>query len=245
MSGQPCPGNCNARYWRAQEAYAAALAAYDPLDPRTSRPDPPDAEPRSWGEPVWCAEHTAQVRRELASLDDLVPLLLRTADGYESRPRTEKVGGTAEPGSPSPAADTLDELDRLLQLWERGYRELRGWPSPPPRGDDADRRTTSIAWLMSHLAGILSSDYATEFGRDVLGWRRILVHQTKAGARRLTLPLRCPPPAGCGLLTLTWTEGTDRVECANPGCGRIMSRAAYEDEVAAAARAVKVLSVPT
>ncbi len=239
MSGdQPCPGTCNARFWKARDAYDGELAAYDPLDPATSRPDEPDVRPRGYGTPVWCAECTARIRRELASLDDLVALLLRQADGYEGRPRTEKVGGSSEPGSPSPAADQLDELDRLLAMWEKGYRDLMGWDAPPPRGDDADRRTTSIAWLTSHLDGILRSGYALEFGRDVLAWRKVLAGATKAGVRTLRMPLRCPKPHGCGLLTLTWTEGSDRVECGNPNCGLIMSRASYEAEVEAAAKAI-------
>jgi hypothetical protein len=187
---------------------------------------------------VWCGEHTAQIRRELASLDDLTALLLRTADGYGSQPRTERVGSSPDPGSPSPAAERLDELDRLLNMWEKGYRDLMGWPSPPKRGDDADRRTTCIAWLTSHLDGILNSDYATEFGWDVLAWRKILARDVKGEpppGRRL--PLRCPKPGGCELLTLT-RKGADRVECANPACQRSMSWDTYQEAVEHAAAAV-------
>lgn len=238
MSAPPCPGNCNSKYWRAWAGYDEAAAKYDPLNPATSRPEPPTDGWRADGEPVWCGEHTAQIRRELASLDDLTALLLRTADGYGSQPRTERVGSSPDPGSPSPAAERLDELDRLLAMWEKGYRDLMGWPSPPKRGDDADRRTTAIAWLTSHLDGILNSDYATEFGWDVLAWRKILARDVKGEpppGRRL--PLRCPKPGGCGLLTLT-RKGADRVECANPACQRSMSWDRYEEEVLHAAAAV-------
>jgi hypothetical protein len=240
MTASPCPGtSCNGRYWKAWDDYDKALAGYDPLNPETSRPEQPDVRWRADGNPVWCSECTARIRRELASLDDLASLLLRTADGYEGTPRTEKVGGSSEPGSPSPAADQLDEMDRLLRLWEDGYRKLRGWDSAPRRGDDADRRTTSIAWLTAHLDGILGSAYALEFGGDVLDWRKALAGSTKAGVRKLRMPLRCPKPGGCGLLTLTWTEGSDRVECRNPGCGFIMSREKYEAEVSAQAAALE------
>src|ERR1700722_358283 len=241
MSAQACPGNCNSRYWKAWDAYDKAEAAYQPLDPATSRPEPPeDVRWRNDGEPVWCAEHTPQIRRELASLDDLTALLLRTADGYESQPRTERAGSSPEPRSPSPAAEKLDELDRLLTLWEKGYRDLMGWDSPPRRGTDADRRTTAIAWLTSHLDGILASAYATEFGWDVLAWRKILARDVKGEpppGRRL--PLRCPKPGGCGLLTLT-RKTADRVECANPACQRSMSWDKYEEEVEQAARGAAV-----
>ncbi|HWG00474.1 MAG TPA: hypothetical protein VG164_01330, partial [Trebonia sp.] len=71
MSAQACPGSCNSKYWKAWDAYSKAATAYDPLDPATSRPEPPDTPWRAGGEPVWCTEHTTQIRRELASLDDL------------------------------------------------------------------------------------------------------------------------------------------------------------------------------
>lgn len=235
---QPCPGQCNSKYWKAQYAYDKAVAAYDPLDSATSRPEPPDVRWRSAGEPVWCAEHTAQIRRELASLDRLAGLLLYHADGYETAPRTERVGSSPEPRSQSPAADKLDEMDRLLAQWEDGYRQLKGWDPSPRLGDDADRRTDRIAWLTAHLDGILASAYATEFGFDVLDWRRLLARDVKGEpppGRRL--PLRCPKPGGCGLLTLT-RKSVDRVECANPACRRVMSYDQYETEVEAAAKAV-------
>lgn len=242
MSAQPCPGSCNSRYWKAWDAYDDAVAAYDPLDPATSRPVQPDVRWRSVGTPVWCSDCTARIRHELHSIDDLTGLLLRQADGYESSPRTEKVGGSPVPGSPSPAADTLDELDRLLSMWEKGYRDLMGWGSPPRRGGHADRRTTSISWLLAHLddgvSGILRSAYALEFGRDVLDWQRALARDVKGepppGKR---LPLRCPQPGGCGFLTLV-RKGAGRVECANPGCARSMSWEQYQAEVEAAAGAV-------
>jgi hypothetical protein len=229
---------CNGRYWNAVRAWERDLAAYNPLDPETSRTDHPGWDiVRATGDPVWCGDCKAQVRRELASLDDLASLLLYSADGYESQPRTEKVASSAEPGSPSPAADTLDEMDRLLAMWEKGYRDLKRMDAPPPRGDDADRRTTAVAWLTSHLDGILSSAYAQEFGLDVLDWRRILARSAKAGRRTLRLPLRCPGN-GCHQLSLTWVEGSDRVECGNRDCGLIMSRTAYDDAVLAAAAAI-------
>jgi hypothetical protein len=232
MSAQPCPGtSCNGRYWKAWDAYDQALAGYDPLNPAQSRPEQPDIRWRADGNPVWCADCTARIRKELASIDRLIPRLLREADGHEGKPRTEKVGGTSEPGSPSPAADLADELDRLLVMWEDGYRKLKGWSSAPARGGDADARTEMIDWLLAHLddgpGGILRSDYALEFGRDVLNWRKVLARSTKAGVRKLRKPLRCPR---CRLITLVWEEGSDRVDCANPDCSAVYSYADYEKE---------------
>jgi hypothetical protein len=237
MSDQPCPGNCNSRYHKACEAYREAMMTYDPLDPDQSRPEPPDIRPRGWGRPVWCSEHAAQIRRELAQLDDLAALLAATADGYDAKPRTERVAGTSVPASPSEAADVLDEMNSMLTGWEQAYRDLRGWPSPPPRGDDASAQTTCIAWLTVHLDGILATAYAEQFGRQVLDWRRILARSTKAGVRKLRLPLRCPR---CHLLVLVWTEGEDTVNCENPDCARVMTRSEYEAEVEVEAAAAAI-----
>ena len=239
MSAQPCPGtSCNGRYWKAWAEYDQAAAKYDPLDATTSRPERPAVLWRGDGEPGWGAEHTAQIHRDLVRLDRLANVLVFHADGYETGPRTEKVGGSSEPRSQSPAADKLDEMDRLLVQWEDGYRKLTGRESAPRLSDDADARTDRIAWLSGHLDGILSSPYAVEFGFDVLDWCKRLARDVKGEpppGRRL--PLRCPKPGGCGLLTLT-RKGADRVECANPACLRSMSWDKYMEEVEGAAATV-------
>jgi ribosomal protein S27E len=225
MSEQPCPGNCNSRHWKAVKDYGSALAWYDPLDPDTSRPEPPgESLVRSWGDP-WCPSCTAEIRLRLAQLDDLAAILSAAADGYETSPRTERVGGSSEPRSPSQAADELADMSGILAAWEGTYRELRGWPSPAPRGDDAGKLTTCIAWLARHLDGILASDFAREFGTEVLDWRRAIANRAKAGTRTLRMPLRCPR---CRLLSLTWEEGSDEVKCGDDICGQILTRAQYE-----------------
>jgi hypothetical protein len=235
VSDQPCPGrSCNGRYWAATDAYRRDLAAYDPLNPETSRPEPPGPDIIwGWGDPVWCSDCQALISLHLAQLDTLAALLAAEADGHRDAGEQEKGGkrgaGSAPP-SPSPAADDLDELARMLAAWEAIYRTLKGWPSPPPRGDLASRETERIAWLSRHLRGILASDIAADFGAEVLQWHRGMARQAKAGVRTLRLPLRCPG-RNCGWLTLTWTEGSDRVECGNPDCGLIMSRTEYDAEV--------------
>ena len=223
-----CPGPCNGHYRKAIDAHKKALADYDPLDPRTSRPEPPSEQP--WlGEPVWCAPCSALVSLRLAQLDTLAAMLAKEADGYESQPRTEKVGGSSEAGSPSPAADDLDELARMLAEWEDIYRGIKGWDSAPPRGDLASTETERVAWLGRHLRGILADpDIGPDFGTEVLQWHRGMKHQAKAGADVKPKPLRCP---GCHLMTLVWEEGSDRVDCRNPDCARVFSYADYEKEV--------------
>lgn len=236
MTEQPCPGPCNRRWREASEFYQKAVAAYDPLDPDQSRPEPPDFDP--WlGDPVWCAEDAAKVSLHLAQLDTLAALLAAEADGHRDGPSDDggKRGKSSAPPSPSPVADDLDELARMLADWEDAYRTIKGWPAAPPRGDLASRETERIAWLSRHLRGILASDIGPDFGSEVLQWHRGMARKTKAGVRTLRVPLRCPR---CRMLALTWTEGSDRVECGNPDCTLIMTREKYDDEVAATAQRI-------
>ncbi|HTX63307.1 MAG TPA: hypothetical protein VMD28_06685 [Acidimicrobiales bacterium] len=227
MSEHACPGTCNARYRDALEEYAAALQDYDPLDSATSRPEPPSIQP--WpGEPVWCSNCSPKITVKLAELDDLAALLAATADGHRHADAAERVSGSPEPPSASPEHDDLDDLSTMLGGWESAYRDLRGWPSPPRRGDLASTMTTCIAWLGSHLRGILASDIGADFGREVLQWHRETAARAKAGVRTLRKPLRCPT---CGMLTLFWTEGETNVYCADPNCARVLSLPDYENEV--------------
>jgi hypothetical protein len=84
---------------------------------------------------------------------------------------------------------------------------------------------------MKHLDDILMSQLAADFGREILEWKPEVASRAKAGQRTILLEARCPGHQ-CGQRMLTWTEGTDRVECQNRDCGQIMSKGAY-DELAA------------
>ena len=236
MTEQPCAGPCNRSWREAQDAYRKALAEYDPLDPQQSRPEPPSAQP--WpGEPVWCREDAAKVSLKLAQLDTLAAMLAATADGHRGQGDSERVSrSSAHAPSPSPAADDLDELASMLAGWEDAYRSIKGWPSAPPRGDLASAETERVAWLSRHLRGILADpDIGPDFGNEVLAWHRGMSSKAKAGVRTLRKPMRCPR---CRLLSLTWTEGSDRVECGDDTCGLSLTRAQYEAEVERTAAAI-------
>ncbi len=224
----PCAGPCNRHYREARDAYRQALADYDPLDSAQSRPGPPEVVP--WlGDPYWCGPCASKVRLKLAELDDLIALNKATADGQKQSDAAERVSGSSsEARSPSQACDDEDELASMLFAWERAYRDLRRWPSPPPRGDLASAETTCIAWLMHRLDAILRSPLAADFGLEVLQWHREFTGSAKAGVRTLRKPMRCP---SCQYLTLTWTEGEQQVTCQNPACNRILSLADYDAEV--------------
>jgi hypothetical protein len=225
----PCPGTCNSRYHKAWAEYRAALAAYDPLDSATSRPEEPRLTAREHGSPVWCEECTTRIRLALATLDDLAALWYQAADGHRTAPVTQRIGGMTVVASPSEIRDSLDDLTRALAAWEDEYRRLRNWPAAPPRGDDAPVPTTQIAWLSSHLKEILASALAEAFGKAILSMHPQVAASAKAGQRTIRLEARCTGH-GCGQRLLFWEEGTDRVECRNADCGRITTKAEYDAE---------------
>ena len=227
-SEEACPGPENRRYREAWDTYRQALDSYDPLDSAQSRPDPPEIQPRP-GDPVWCGDCAARISLRLAELDELAGLLAATADGLRGDGEAERVSGSAEPASPSRAADDLDEMWGMLSGWETIYRDLNGWLSPPPRGELARRETACVNWLRRHLKGILASPVAADFGLEILQWHREGEGSAKAGRRTVRKPMRCPSH-NCRMLSLFWTEGDKDVHCMNPSCRRILSLREYEEE---------------
>jgi hypothetical protein len=241
MSAQACPGNCNSRWHKARRAYDAELAGYDPLNPDTSRPEPPDESLiREWGNPVWCSDHASAIGEALAELNELSANLAAAADGQRGQPQTQRVGGTSVVLSQSEIHDQLDDLTSALTGWERAWRDLNGWRSAPRRGSLARVQTSCIDWLCWQLPDILASEIAADFGREVLEWKPALTSRAKAGQRTILLEARCPGH-GCGQRLLVWKEGTDRVECQNRDCGTILSKQAYDDLAAVQAEQHKAL----
>jgi hypothetical protein len=229
-----CAGPCNERYRRARREYQQALDAYNPLDSSQSRPEPPDIRPtEGW---PWCSDCRQAIREQLADLDLLAALRTVTADGYPADAGGQRVSGSREHTSPSPAADDADDTTRMLAGWEDAYRDLNGWPSGTRKGELAHERTETIAWLLERLDGILASPFAADFGAEVMRWHAELKAKTKAGVRNLRKPLRCPR---CKLLLLRWTEGEKTVRCYNPDCGAVIGYDEYEATVEQAAKAIE------
>jgi hypothetical protein len=235
-SERACPGPENRRYREAWDAYRQALADYDPLDSAQSRPDPPEIQ--LWpGDPVWCSDCTALIGKKLAQLDILAGILAATADGLREPGDLERVSGSSgERPSPSRAGDDLDEMFTMLSTWETVYRDLKGWLPAPPRGEMASRETECIDWLRRHFRGILVSDVAADFGREILQWHREGENSAKAGRRTVRKPMRCP---SCKFVTLFWTEGEKDVHCRNEDCKRVLSLSEYEDEAERQAAALQ------
>lgn len=95
---------------------AGVVAALDKMRPQ--RPAPPDVA-FTPGDPTFCGRCVAAIRRALVELDDLAALLESWSDGHRGASSGERTS-TRRPGSgsPSPIADTLDELYRMLAKCE-------------------------------------------------------------------------------------------------------------------------------
>ena len=215
----PCPGPCNSRYRKARAEYEAALAAYDPLDPHQSRPEPPDVYP-VYGDP-WCPRCKSQIREQLAQIDDAAAILaaLPPSPNDRSDDKAGKVSGTRAQPSPSNRMDDLEELGEWLRSWESAYR---GEDPTPHRGWLASEITTITAQLVFHFDKIITHpDRALDFGREIRRWHRELQEKARAGQVDKHVKRPCPR---CRLYTLWARDGEDYVRCINDECGRRLTR---------------------
>lgn len=213
-----CPGSCNA-WWRNLTEDQQAASEHAP------RP----------GEPVWCGSCAGRIRRCLTELDYLGALLAAVSDGHREAPEEGTRRNNGHAPSPSPHADAIDELTRMLREWETIYCETMGINPPIRHGYLADVRSEVIAFLTERLDTVLASPVAVDVALEVLQWHREFVTATKAGTGRHKKPVPCP---WCGLKLLAWCEGDDYVACGNPGCRCRMTMDEYHAEAAnAAARA--------
>ena len=165
------------------------------------------------GDPIWCDRCKALIRARLMDLDDQAALLAT----IERQPGP---GAT----SPAPHVDDLDELRHTLLSWEDAYRMHCRMPPTPKRGRHAATLIGTIAWLSVHLDGLLDTDGAADFGREVLRLHRRLVRHNDGGRPRGRSALQCP---GCDLRSISHISGTDRVKCRNLRCGRSFSLQEY------------------
>lgn len=257
MSDRVCAGKCNARPRREAEEHAKALAAWQAElaawvhanDKQTRGPEPArPAEPNSrWtaGTPIWCLSDSAAIRSALADLDEQMALRLMAGDGHGSLNLSERVTSSPEPGSPSPAHDQLDELVRWMREWEAVYRETQGWPTAPYRGASAPALTSSVAWHLSHLDGILAHpDTAEGFGVGILYWHAQLTAAAKTKPKRSHIKgVRCRQCHAATLYRFEEEDGEVRVECRNRDCGAnrggpaVMTLAEFQGHVQAEADA--------
>lgn len=246
----PCPGRCNARCRKAARDFEESVATHEAAtarwedawlaaegDPEAEaalgpRPVPPTEPDITWtpGAPVWCERDRAAIRRALVDLDDLAALLESWSDGHRgasSGERTSSRRTTA--GSPSPIADTLDEMYQMLARVESDWRDAHEHLPPRPHRAGPEARPRTIAWLLGQLDAILAHPGSVRFGKGVLAWQRRLQEAAKSDPvvrRRPAVP--CPR---CDRRALR-TRDDGYTQCGK--CGRLLDEAEY-DELAEAA----------
>jgi len=229
VSGEACPGSCNARERREQDAYRAALAAWDqaaavlsPGESGTARPVPPDI--RLWpGEPVWCSRCASVIGAQLRELVRLAPLLAAIPDLRSPGESSGRVTGTKGRRSPSPFADDLLELEGCLRDWVSGFQSF-------DPGTRLDFLTTAIDeevhWLAAHFDRIIADpDRAADFGAEVQRWHREFCAKAKAGAGTKHQKKKCPR---CKAYSLWRRDGEDYIRCVDLDCARMLSLDEFE-----------------
>lgn len=246
MTADACIGPCNNAARRAKAAHEKAVAEWqtaeethrrwkateDGAEPdRRDRPTPPTI--RWWPGNPWCDRCTASIRRALTDLDELVPLRLMMADGYQSPAPGEQIRRTkgAAPTSPSLAQDDLDELLAWLRGYEQAYRDSQDAGTIPYRGTAAPALTQAIAWLLPRLDQILTHPgLAADFGKGVLWWHHRLQAATSTRPPVKLKPLPCPR---CHRRSLRQHDDGN-IHCNNDDCRRVMSNAEYDEMETAA-----------
>jgi hypothetical protein len=255
---QICPGRCNNGYRKAMAAYDTALTRWtdaeetyprrlaewknavsemgeenaDPKPERTERPIPPDVRPW-YGEPIWCRRCAASITRCLSDLEDLMNLRMKMTDGYEQPGQVERVTGSKEQRSQSPAQDDLDDMVRWLVGWENTYRDSQGVRMAPYIGVNAPALMTAISRLLPLVDAILAHpDLAVSFGEEIFQEHSRLQRLTTTRPPMKHKPLPCPR---CQRLSL-FLHDDETVRCQpseTVDCGRIMTAreyAEYEEE---------------
>lgn len=257
MIEQICVGRCNNGYRRAMAAYDQALTewmeseetyptradawnvlaeaegeeAAGPAPERHERPIPPSVLPH-YGEPIWCRGCAAAIRHCLTDLEDLMALRLAMTDGYEQPGQAERVNGSKEQRSTSPAHDDLDMVIRMLSGWENAYRASQGLRVASYVGVNAPALMTLVSRLLPLLDYILAHpDIAELFGQEVFQEHSRLQRLTSTRPPMRHKPLPCPR---CDRLTL-FRHDDETVRCHNDDtdCGRVMTAkeyAEYEEE---------------
>ncbi len=212
----------------ADEETRRMLRRLDEIRPQ--RPLPPEVS-FAPGDPVWCSRDRAAIRKALAELDDLAALLESWSDGHRgasSGERTSSRRTTA--ASPSPIADTLDELYQSLAKVEADWRDAHPELPPRPHRAGPEARPRTIAWLLGQLDQILAHPGSVPFGRGVLAWQSRLQHLAKSDPVVRRRPVPCPR---CDYRALR-TRDDGYTQCGH--CGRLLS----EDEYGELAEAAEV-----
>lgn len=195
-----------------------------------SPPAPPESPDIACviGDPVWCNRCRTRIRHALTDIGDLAARLEAWADGHRGAASGEKIPSRRSdaPASPSPIADTLDELYGLLAEWEAGWRTFSQHAPRPNRARTGEARERTLAYLTSQFDRIIAHPDSVKFGYGILAWQRLLQNLTKSDPVVRRRPGRCPR---CDFVNTLRTRDDGYTECGE--CGRLLSEEEYQRDV--------------
>lgn len=234
-----CPGPCN-NAWRRAEQVATETGTEHAIKP-------------AWGEPVHCDSCVDHTRQRLAELPGLLAAVLVEAVAGTPAKQTGTIGRVTVASWPGQSSRLL--IDRIvgeMAELEADVLKLRGiWAA-----DQAPQHGTA-AVEGRHINGITNAlwahcDWAMQhhpaawepWGRgnanpasQVAGWHRTCLVFTKQDeqrdVKRLAPCPRCHGPYLVESRELRLVNDQPYIECRDPDCGRIMTRAEYDAYVKA------------
>lgn len=227
----PCPGPCN-NAWRRAEAALADSGAEHHLTP-------------NWGQPTQCWGCVDRARDQLAELPELLAAIhLEALHGTPAK-LTGTIGRVTVATWPGQAARLLTDrivgemtelrADILVQrgIWTDGAR-----PSEPTEGRLIGATVHTLLahwdWAMQHHPAATEPHAAGNAnpGAQVATWHRSAQFFTRRDeqrdVKRLAPCPRCHGPYLFESRELRLVDGDPYIECRDPDCRRIMTRAEYD-----------------
>ncbi len=192
-----------------------------------------DADWHPAGAPVWCLDHSRMIEARLQRIPRLAAEVAIRRDGAlvkGAESPLEIVTKALDPASPSPAWDAVDAVLRWARWWRDTLAQQIGrW--------DHDHGAVTPAWLPAHdladdvdylgryLTPLLVGPDAVAAGQAVLSMASNLERGAGQESAKHALSAPCPK---CDRLSLWRLDGSERVECAAPGCSLVMDWSEYE-----------------
>ncbi|MFE2969896.1 hypothetical protein ACFXKC_40765 [Streptomyces sp. NPDC059340] len=230
----PCPGPCN-NAWRKAEAALAATGTEHHIQP-------------AWGQPTQCYLCVDRTIEQLEQLPALLAAVREEALEGTAAKLTGTIGRITMPTWPGQASRLL--IDRIVGEMAELQADIL-----TQRGIWADSRRPALGTApneTAHISGIAAIllahwDWAMQNhpaagephdrdnanpGGQASSWYRAALHFTKADEQRDVQRLapcpRCHGPYLVESRELRLVDGEPYIECRDPDCRRIMTRAEYD-----------------
>lgn len=146
------------------------------------------------------------------------------------KPGTLHRAGESQPPTSLGMHDVRVDIHDTLASWARMIAEEH---TPALHGPADDTVHAIAVWLRARLQWCSDQPWCDQFASALTILRQNAYALAPWDRSRIDLPLPCPKPRGCGLLTLSLYSGDDGVTCRNRACGRVISWADYYLEVRA------------